>query len=117
MRRLSSDPITDLALTIGSCPDGYQKVDTGPTGSPTNLNGDLNQGAGGEFIYLCETRDPAKGSPVTEIAVWKGIGMSGSPIAVCPEDFDHVHIHRTPGATLLNGDLNQGTRGSSKDIL
>ena len=49
------EPIRHLYLVSGknaACPSGYHPVNL--SGS---LNGDLNQGAGGKWIYLCYSRD------------------------------------------------------------
>lgn len=64
MDQADSPKITKLALTKGYCTTGSSRV-TDPDG---NLNGDLNQGAGGKDIFLCyfggtqtdEGRDPDK---------------------------------------------------------
>lgn len=49
---INSQPITDLYLSDSStCPEGYSLVDTKNT-----LNGDLNQGAGGKDIFLCQKK-------------------------------------------------------------
>jgi hypothetical protein len=37
----------------GACPNNYEAAATS-----SSLSGDLNQGAGGKFIFLCYTRDP-----------------------------------------------------------
>ncbi len=59
-------PVTDVAIVHGytslgakdSKPSGYNLIDT-----------DLNEGAGGRYIYLCYKRDP-HGSPIRGLKVW-----------------------------------------------
>ncbi len=53
-------PITDLVVITGktsSCPAGFNRVQ-----QAGNSNGDFNQGAGGQFIYLCVERQMGKGA-------------------------------------------------------
>ncbi len=92
----AATPLTDLHLNNGSsCPSGYSLVAAGG-----GLNGDLNQGAGGKDIYMCETRDPAKGQAIRDLLL--------SESKACPEGFERVR------QTDLNGDLNEEAGG--KDI-
>ncbi len=53
-------PITGLFLLYGegAPPRGYTKIAR-----------DLNKDAGGDFIYLCYTKDPSMGKPITGIKV------------------------------------------------
>lgn len=82
-------PITDLAVIYGgssniACPGGFEK-----------LGVDLNQGAGGDYIYLCIRR--GAGAPITGFTV----AISGSGISVSPD----------PRWTLLGVDLNRNAGG------
>ena len=63
--------VTWLTLSQGSCPGASYKVPTS-----AHLNGDLNQGAGGKTIHLCEERS-SSGRPIAEAKVvqyWQDCG-------------------------------------------
>ena len=54
--------ITDLYIVLGnssniSCPEGFQKLDK-----------DLNEGVGGDYIYLCYKKDP-QGTAIRSISI------------------------------------------------
>ncbi len=53
-------PITGLLLLYGEGP---------PPKGYTKIARDLNKDAGGDFIYLCYTKDPSMGKPITGIKV------------------------------------------------
>ena len=83
--------ITALNVITGSnsnikCPDELQE----------KINVDLNMGAGGDFIYLCYSRDQRYGDPITSLYV---TSSSTSQVIV------------PPGYVLLNVDLNKGAKG------
>ena len=84
-------------MALDECPDDYFRVNSG---DQWDLNGDLNEGAGGKDIFLCYSKAPKRGRPITEIAVTDG---------GCPGGFSRVR--QVNGS---NGDLNQSAGG--KDI-
>jgi hypothetical protein len=87
------EPITDIYIATGDnssppIPDGYLKIDK-----------DLNEGAGGKYIYLCYTRNPGKaekGLPIRSVCV-----VGGNTYAT-PAPYGFVKIET---------DLNQGAGG------
>eukprot|EP00731_Ephydatia_muelleri_P013476 Em0007g786a len=86
----NADVITSLDVISSpsagqQCPPRYIRV-----------NQDLNQGSGGNYIYLCYSTDPIFGEPVTEILVMAS--TSGS----VPTPFRY---------TLIPQDLNKGAEG------
>ena len=82
----AQDPITEITFI-----DGH---DTPTPAGFTKINVDLNQGAGGDFIYLCYKR--GVGAPITGLAVTVN---SGSP----PSDAEYVR---------WNLDLNRNAGGA-----
>jgi hypothetical protein len=92
------DPISEVAVTASDsesgrnllCPGGWSLVRQG-----YDSNGDLNHGAGGEYIYLCIKREPKK-----KLAALK----------LNNGDCDAGYF-RTPTGGESNGDLNQGAGG------
>jgi hypothetical protein len=89
-------PITAVYLTDdrnGKCPTGYSR-----TRHSSYLNGDLNQNARGDYIYLCQSTDVGKGQPIYDLKL--------SSTAKCPTGyFSPSH------ATSLDGNLNQDAGG------
>ena len=88
---INAEEITSLYVISSSsqgqqCPPRY-----------TRVNQDLNQGAGGDYIYLCYSTDPYFGQPVTDIFVMTS--SSSDPIFP-PADY-----------TLIHDDLNKGAGG------
>merc|ERR1712072_1006849 len=73
-------------LVESSCPYGYSKVPT-----YNSLNGDINQGSGGKYIYLCQENGA---NAVTLVEGGCNYGYSKAPVY-----------------NSLNGDLNQGAGG------
>ncbi len=70
-------PITDLVVITGKsslCPEGFNRVQ-----QAGNRNGDFNQGANGQYIYLCVERKTGKGAISRVVIV-----ASGSPNDGCP---------------------------------
>lgn len=87
--------ITGLYVIYGS--SSNIQCDKGYPGVYTRVDVDLNKGAGGDYIYLCFTRNPDwPGTPVTDIYVWSG--NSANP-------------YFPLGYILLNVDLNKGAGG------
>lgn len=96
----NDEPITDLnvaafddARTGCGSSDWYRIKEDGDS------NGDLNQGSGGKFIYLCYQNNPNK-EPLDELALTEGACENG------------MFLAQKSGSS--NGDLNQGAGG--KDI-
>lgn len=94
--------VVDLIAIEGkhsSCPEGFHKVQHNG-----NLNGDLNQGSGGDFIWLCVKED-VTGEPITDLTVVaersseEGCGDLGQ------------HWRRVRQEQGSNGDLNHGAKG------
>lgn len=85
------EPVTALKIKYGECTD---KLD----GFCLGGDQDLNEGAGGEYVYLCYSTDPSKGPPITAIQV----AASSSK-----DDCDCI----PPGYTKVEGDLNKGAGG------
>lgn len=78
--------VTDLVLVDGEdrpCPSGYNRV------KHSGLNGDLNQGAEGEYIYLCEKNAEWRwrGQGITKVAV----SSSNDGQHDCPFGWEMVH--------------------------
>ena len=68
MMKLGQSPITGLMIIKGRYarpPHHYTKIDV-----------DLNEGAGGEFLYLCYTTDVNEEGPITAVTVIEGSGVS-----------------------------------------
>jgi hypothetical protein len=83
-----------LNNVIGSCRSGF----TGAGGEWWDgLNGDLNEDAGGEDIYLCSSKEGD--SPIYDLYLADENG--------CPRDYESV----STGSSGLNGDLNEGAGG------
>eukprot|EP00964_Phaeocystis_antarctica_P151538 scaffold119164_cov48-Phaeocystis_antarctica.AAC.1 len=94
-KSLYGAPIKGVYLVeSGNCPGGYGRTDV-----DSNLNGDLNEGAGRrtEDIYLCDSI--SSGSAIYDLT----LTQSG-----CPSRYERV-----PHVNDLNGDLNQGAGGST----
>lgn len=82
--------ITDIKIISGNSsdirpPEGYRRV-----------HQDLNQGAGGEYIYLCYTEGAGLGAKITDITVIAG---------------DSPDVPVPAGYTKLDTDLNKGAGG------
>ena len=74
-------PITALTVIYGD--------DADPPSTFVKIHRDLNEGCGGEFVYLCYSTSPVHGSPVTGIAVFAGDSGSfnfpdSQDTSVCP---------------------------------
>ncbi len=84
--------ITKIYATTSSsgvCPSGYERVP-----QDSRLTGDLNEDAGGEYVFLCFTRGPGKS--ITSITT-----MSQP---VCPENYQSILY----SSRLNRGNLSQG---------
>ena len=86
--------IRDLVVSLDRCPRDYAIVGGG---AGIDLNGDLNEGAGGHDIYLCFSKDVSRGAPITDVAITQ---------EECPGGFQRVAEHNGS-----NGDLNQDAGG------
>ena len=62
----SGHAITDIYVSNSNCRAGYSRV-IDPSGS---LNGDLNQGAGGDDVYLCASKT-VQLAPITHVSISK----------------------------------------------
>ena len=87
----AQDAISELAVIYGGSssippPAGYTKIPT-----------DLNQGAGGDYIYLCYKR--GVGAPVTGIAVT--LGQSTSPPGPIAWTRINVDLNRNAGGDYV----------------
>jgi hypothetical protein len=60
------NPITGLRLMWG----WTSEAKNSPPSGYTVINQDLNEGAGGRYIYLCISRDPNQGPPIRGLYVW-----------------------------------------------
>ncbi|CAB9502337.1 expressed unknown protein [Seminavis robusta] len=91
---LFGEPITHMTLQKDKkkCDSGYQFA-----GHKSDLNGDLNENAGGKDIYLCYTKSTRKGKPIKEIKIRNKQPSSN---------------YRATYKDGLNGDLNQSAGGS-----
>lgn len=86
-RNISGTYIVGIEIVYGkgaACPAGFNRFGM-----------DLNQGVGGEFIYLCLKYDPNPAEAVTDIRFVEGQGAN-------PE----------PGFTIIRKDLNKGASGA-----
>jgi hypothetical protein len=94
--------VVDLVVIEGehsACPENFGKVHPND-----GLNGDLNQGAGGQYIYLC-VQTGVTDQPITDLTVVAEGGSEGG----CGDlggDW-----HRVQQAQGSNGDLNHGAGG------
>jgi hypothetical protein len=95
--------IVDLLVITGehsACPENYDKVQHKDT-----LNGDMNEGAKGEFIWLCVMNGPSSGG-ITSLSVV----ASDNVLNDCgPLGGDWHRIKQDQGS---NGDFNQGAHGN-----
>lgn len=94
--------IVDLIAIIGehnACPEGFKKVDHND-----KLNGDLNQGANGQYIWLCVRESVTEtDDPITDLTV---VAKKSSDCKELGDDW-----HRIRNEQGSNGDLNQGAGG------
>jgi len=94
--------VVDLLAIEGkhsACPEGFHKVQ-----HSNALNGDLNQGSGGAYIWLCVKEDLTS-EPITDLTVV----AESHPEDGCGELGNHWHrVRQDPG---VNGDLNHGAKG------
>jgi len=98
--------VVDLIVIEGkhsSCPEHFHKVQ-----HSDNLNGDLNQGSGGDFIWLCAKED-VTGKPITDLTVVAEGGSEGGSEEGCGDLGGHWHRARQEQGS--NGDLNHGAKG------
>jgi len=75
-------PVTDVTVVAGPtsytlCPSGYTKMPQ-----------DFNAGAGGDYVYVCYTSDPAFGTPLAALAAVSG-SSSDTP---CPSGYEKIPI-------------------------
>ena len=75
----------------GACPTNYERVP-----QDARLTGDLNEGAGGEYVFLCFTRGSSK--PITALTT-----MSQP---ACPANYQSILY----SSRLTSGDLSEGAR-------
>ena len=83
-----SAAITDIIVVYGknpSVPANYVRI-----------RQDMNEGAGGEYVYLCYTKDKNAGLPITDVQVFAGD----------KRDFNIQNYYEK-----VNGDLNRGAEG------
>lgn len=92
----TTEKVTHLGLAEESCKSPYTKV-VDPDGK---LNGDLNEGSKGKYIFLCEST-----TPLEETLLPSGFKIQDS--SSCSEG-------KIVKSTSLNGDVNQKSGG--KDI-
>jgi hypothetical protein len=103
-------PITDIYILISSNksaqpPEPYKRLDSAFGYCP---EGDLNEKAGGKFIYLCYTDDPNYGAPITGLYVYSGKKQTHYP----NPGYFHVSNSDGFGPTGSRGaDLNKGAGG------
>lgn len=84
----ATDFIRGLQIIYGSgsiAPSGFEKI-----------NVDLNYKAGGEYVYICYSRNSIHGPPITDIQVFAG---------------DSPSFPVQDGYTEVPGDLNKGAGG------
>lgn len=94
--------VVDLVAIEGkhsACPENFNKVQHNG-----NLNGDLNQGAGGKYIWFC-VRESATDKPITDLTVVAEGGSEGG----CGDL--GKYWHRVGQQQGSNGDLNHGSGG------
>jgi hypothetical protein len=109
--RSATSFITEVYVILGDSasitpPAPYIKLTSGVLGYG---NGDLNQGAGGKYIYLCYTRDNAMGNPVTNFSIYSRSSSSCTP----PANYYHVpNSDGYPPYGSRGADLNKGSGGN-----
>ena len=103
-----ANPVTNVVVYSSSKKQTWNNMDITIQGKKANYvrhDVDLNDGAGGNYVYLCETRDP-QFAPLTGIAVeYQGDCFDGSwerAIGVETTDSGRDGIY--------NGDVNHNTR-------
>jgi len=98
----NDSPITDLLVAaFGSSQNGCGSSSWHRVAQEAGSNGDLNQGSGGKFIYLCYQKNPEK-DPLDKLA------LTGS---TCDDGMFTVQKNGPS-----NGDLNQDADGDGKKI-
>uniref|UniRef100_K3WHI2 MABP domain-containing protein n=1 Tax=Globisporangium ultimum (strain ATCC 200006 / CBS 805.95 / DAOM BR144) TaxID=431595 RepID=K3WHI2_GLOUD len=113
-------PITDLTVmfTGDTVPDGFSKVSTVAAGlplerSPSGLRADLNKGARGVFVYLCQSKDQSSNKlPISEIiAIYPERGE------FVPTDYEVVQRRGLPANLNTVRFEKEQTRWSERFIL
>lgn len=96
-----------------------------PIKSGSGLNGDLNQGAGGKYIYLYYTKDTTVGTPITGLQVLTTSSEEIKPTDFCETCCDGYvycvnrleggkNITYYPATNSLEGtNLNEGAKGGA----
>lgn len=83
-----SSPITNIMVLTGQNPPVPRNY--------TLINQDMNDQAGGDYVYLCYTRDSDAGRPITAVQVF------------CGPNKDDPNFLIQHGYTKVNVDLNSG---------
>lgn len=99
---LACGAIVDLIAIEGehsACPQDFDKVQHN-----NNLNGDLNQGAGGAYIWLC-VKQALTDEPITDLSV---VAQDDSDGGCGDLGGDWHRVRQGQGS---NGDLNHGANG------
>ena len=93
-------PLTELALAIGGsalpCPAGLARI-----GAGSGWDSDFNDGAGGDYVYLCFSSSPGGGAqkpPITALHAAASLIPHPSGGA-CPDGYEQ-----------LEGNMNQGSK-------
>ena len=93
-------PITDLQLAIGSsvdvpCPSGMSRIAAG-----SGWDSDFNDGAGGNYVYLCMGRNNASVAPISGLVVVTSphdrAPMGGLD---CPDGYEQLPGNLASGST------------------
>jgi hypothetical protein len=94
-----SQAVTDVAITDGKHSNQYSKA--GVSYQSTNV--DLNQGAGGAYLWLLYTHDPKAAAEQGKVVRALGVQIAGDETS---------NIDVGPGWTKNSTDLNRGARGA-----
>ncbi|MDO8189548.1 MAC/perforin domain-containing protein [Conexibacter sp. JD483] len=94
-----SEAVTDVVITSGKNGNHYARA--GVRYRPTNV--DLNQGAGGAYLWLLSTRNPAAAAQRGKVVRSLGVQINNDKTA---------NIGVGPGWTIEATDLNRGAGGA-----
>jgi hypothetical protein len=80
-------PIMGLALAIGGssslpCPPGMQRIQAGH-----GWDSDFNDGAGGDYVYLCAGTSPST-APVSDLRAV--VTATSQPTGACPDGYEQI---------------------------
>ena len=102
---------------VGSCPDGLTQVGPLPTTVPaptlagSGWDNDFNDGASGQYAYLCYSREP--GTPIGALLAFR-TPSSAQPLGDCPAGYTKV---QGVDGSFGSNDLNAGSHNDGAAFL